>query len=71
VGVASVAAGIDLLLRDRGARERYQQASSVWLEERNWEALARRFRGMLCGLRVSRHDFSEPITMYAEEVQRR
>jgi glycosyltransferase involved in cell wall biosynthesis len=45
IDVASIAAGIDLLLHDRDARLRYQKAASVWLEGCSWDILARRLQG--------------------------
>ena len=52
--VASMAAGIDMLLRDPAARTRYQAAAAAWLAERAWDVLARRMSGMLGGLHAGR-----------------
>jgi glycosyltransferase involved in cell wall biosynthesis len=51
--VASMAEGIDMLLRDHAARTRYQAAAATWLAERAWDVLARRMSGMLRGLHAS------------------
>jgi glycosyltransferase involved in cell wall biosynthesis len=66
--VASTAKGIDMLLRDRDARVRYQQAASVWLDACTWDILARRLKGMLLGLRASPPSFEDAKSKLAREV---
>jgi glycosyltransferase involved in cell wall biosynthesis len=52
IDVASMVADIDLLLRDRDARLRHQEAAAAWLSDRAWDILAERMLDMLNGLRA-------------------
>jgi glycosyltransferase involved in cell wall biosynthesis len=52
VDVTSIVTGIDLLLRDRERRTRYQETALAWLAKHDWDLLARRLKGMLLGLRA-------------------
>jgi glycosyltransferase involved in cell wall biosynthesis len=51
---ASIARGIDDILEDRDRRSVVRNAAEVWLQERNWDAIAARTIGMLKGIYNSR-----------------
>jgi FkbM family methyltransferase len=45
-----IAADLTRLLDDLPARARLQETARIWLADRDWETVARRFQGMLVGL---------------------
>jgi len=59
VDASSVAAGIDLLLRNPEMRENYRKAAIRWAANRSWDMLARRFYGMLVGLHANHFSSKE------------
>ena len=51
---ASLAADLDALLRDAGARRRLQENATRWMQARDWRTITRRLTGLLTGMVRSR-----------------